>query len=99
MASPLLLKSAPLWVSRSGDTSSGSSPPATVRQAALVERLRAAEDGCQSLVELAALCTVETNRTDDLELLAVSDEAAKVKYPNGWKAPKPYLRIVPQPKG
>ncbi len=28
---------------------------------------------------------------------AVSDEAAKEKYPNGWKAPKPYLRIVPQP--
>ncbi len=29
---------------------------------------------------------------------AVSDEEAKQKYPNGWKAPKPYLRIVPQPK-
>jgi alkyl hydroperoxide reductase subunit AhpC len=29
---------------------------------------------------------------------AVSDEAAKEKYPDGWKAPKPYLRIVPQPK-
>ena len=28
----------------------------------------------------------------------VSDEAAKEKYPGGWKAPKPYLRIVPQPK-
>lgn len=29
---------------------------------------------------------------------AVSDEQAKQKYPDGWKAPKPYLRIVPQPK-
>ena len=29
---------------------------------------------------------------------AVSDEAAKEKYPEGWKAPKPYLRIVSQPK-
>jgi len=29
---------------------------------------------------------------------AVSDEEAKKKYPNGWKAVKPYLRIVPQPK-
>ena len=29
---------------------------------------------------------------------SVSDEQAKQKYPNGWKAPKPYLRIVPQPK-
>lgn len=27
----------------------------------------------------------------------VSDEAAKEKYPGGWKAPKPYLRFVPQP--
>jgi alkyl hydroperoxide reductase subunit AhpC len=30
---------------------------------------------------------------------AVSDEAAKAKYPDGWKAPKPYLRIVAQPQG
>jgi thioredoxin-dependent peroxiredoxin len=29
---------------------------------------------------------------------AVSDEAAKQKYPQGWKAPKPYIRIVPQPR-
>jgi thioredoxin-dependent peroxiredoxin len=29
---------------------------------------------------------------------SVSDDEAKVKYPGGWKAPKPYLRIVPQPK-
>ena len=29
---------------------------------------------------------------------AVSDEAAKEKFPGGWKAPKPCLRIVPQPK-
>ena len=28
---------------------------------------------------------------------AVSDEDAKAKYPQGWKAPKPYLRIVPPP--
>ena len=28
---------------------------------------------------------------------AVSDEDAKKKFPQGWKAPKPYLRIVPQP--
>jgi thioredoxin-dependent peroxiredoxin len=29
---------------------------------------------------------------------AVTDEQARQKYPDGWKAPKPYLRIVPQPK-
>jgi alkyl hydroperoxide reductase subunit AhpC len=28
----------------------------------------------------------------------VSDEAAKAKYPNGWRAEKPYLRYVPEPK-
>jgi alkyl hydroperoxide reductase subunit AhpC len=28
----------------------------------------------------------------------VSDEDAKKLFPDGWKAPKPYLRIVPQPK-
>jgi thioredoxin-dependent peroxiredoxin len=30
---------------------------------------------------------------------SVSDEDAKKVYPDGWKAPRPYLRIVPQPKG
>ena len=30
---------------------------------------------------------------------SVSDEDAKKQYPQGWKAPKPYLRIVPQPRG
>jgi len=29
---------------------------------------------------------------------SVSDDQAKQKYPQGWKAPKPYLRIVPMPK-
>ncbi len=29
---------------------------------------------------------------------SVSDEEAKKQYPQGWKAPKPYIRIVPQPR-
>jgi len=28
---------------------------------------------------------------------SVSDEDAKKQYPNGWRAPKPYMRWVPQP--
>jgi thioredoxin-dependent peroxiredoxin len=28
---------------------------------------------------------------------SVSDEDAKKLYPSGWKAPRPYIRIVPQP--
>lgn len=36
---------------------------------------------------------------DDVIIVpTVSDEEARQKFPQGWKAPKPYLRIVPQPK-
>ncbi len=30
---------------------------------------------------------------------SVSDDEARKTYPQGWKAPRPYIRIVPQPKG
>jgi alkyl hydroperoxide reductase subunit AhpC len=29
---------------------------------------------------------------------SVTNDEAKTLYPDGWKSPKPYLRIVPQPK-
>jgi alkyl hydroperoxide reductase subunit AhpC len=29
---------------------------------------------------------------------SVTDDEAKTIYPDGWKSPKPYFRIVPQPK-
>ena len=29
---------------------------------------------------------------------SVSDDEAKQKYPQGWKSPKPYIRVIPQPK-
>ncbi len=29
---------------------------------------------------------------------SLSNDDAKLKLPDGWKSPKPYLRIVPQPK-
>ncbi|MGQ0733845.1 MAG: peroxiredoxin [Acidobacteriota bacterium] len=36
---------------------------------------------------------------DDVIILpAVSDDDAKKIYPGGWQAPKPYIRIVPQPR-
>jgi len=35
---------------------------------------------------------------DVIILPAVSDDEAKQRYPQGWKAPNPYLRIVPQPR-
>jgi thioredoxin-dependent peroxiredoxin len=30
---------------------------------------------------------------------SVSDDDARKLYPEGWKAPRPYIRIVPQPRG
>ena len=36
---------------------------------------------------------------DDVIIVpAVSDEEAKQRFPGGWKSPKPYMRVVPQPK-
>jgi hypothetical protein len=35
---------------------------------------------------------------DVIILASVPDEEAKKAFPDGWKAPRPYLRIVPQPK-
>jgi hypothetical protein len=35
---------------------------------------------------------------DDVIIVpALSDEDAKVKFPNGWNALKPYLRVTKQP--
>jgi alkyl hydroperoxide reductase subunit AhpC len=42
---------------------------------------------------------VNWNPGEDVIIVpAVSDEEARAKYPDGWRAPKPYLRIVAQPK-
>jgi thioredoxin-dependent peroxiredoxin len=36
---------------------------------------------------------------DDVIIVpAVSDDEARKRFPNGWTAPKPYLRLVPQPR-
>jgi thioredoxin-dependent peroxiredoxin len=41
---------------------------------------------------------VNWQRGDEVIILAsVSDEEARRQFPAGWKAPKPYLRLVPQP--
>jgi alkyl hydroperoxide reductase subunit AhpC len=37
------------------------------------------------------------NGEDVIIVPAVSDEAAKEKFPKGWDAKKPYLRLTPQP--
>jgi len=36
---------------------------------------------------------------DDVIILpSVGEEEARAKYPQGWKSPKPYIRVVPQPQ-
>ena len=35
---------------------------------------------------------------DVIILPSVSEDEARQRFPGGWKAPKPYLRIVPQPE-
>jgi len=52
--------------------------------------------------ELTALHQVATpanwNDGDDVIIVpSVSDEEARKRYPDGWKSPKPYIRIVRQP--
>ena len=56
-------------------------------------------DSCQLTARHKVATPVNWRQGEDVIIVpAVSDEEAKEKFPNGWKAPKPYLRIVPQPQ-
>jgi alkyl hydroperoxide reductase subunit AhpC len=56
-------------------------------------------DSCQLTAKHQVATPVNWKNGEDVIIVpAVSDEQAKAKYPGGWKAPKPYLRIVPQPR-
>lgn len=56
-------------------------------------------DSCQLTAKHKVATPVNWKQGEDVIIVpAVSDEDAKEKFPEGWKAPKPYLRIVPQPK-
>jgi len=56
-------------------------------------------DSMQLTAQHKVATPVNWKSGDDVIILpAVSEDEAKQKYPDGWKAPKPYLRIVPQPK-
>ncbi len=55
-------------------------------------------DSCQLTAKHQVATPVNWQQGEDVIIVpAVSDEAAKEKFPGGWTAPKPYLRIVPQP--
>ena len=56
-------------------------------------------DSCQLTAKHKVATPVNWKQGEDVIIVpAVSDEEAKKQYPDGWKSPKPYLRIVPQPQ-
>ncbi len=56
-------------------------------------------DSCQLTAKHQVATPVNWRRGEDVIIVpSVSDDAAREKFPGGWKAPKPYLRIVPQPQ-
>jgi alkyl hydroperoxide reductase subunit AhpC len=56
-------------------------------------------DSCQLTAKHKVATPVNWKQGQDVIIVpAVSDEEAKKTYPAGWRSPKPYLRIVPQPK-
>ena len=56
-------------------------------------------DSIRLTAEHAVATPVNWRHGDDCIILtSVSDEEAKRKFPGGWKAPRPYLRIVSQPE-
>jgi len=56
-------------------------------------------DSCQLTAAKKVATPVNWKQGEDVIILpAVSDEEARKTYPDGWKAPLPYIRIVPQPR-
>ena len=57
-------------------------------------------DSIQLTVKHRVATPVNWKQGEDVIIAgSVSDEEAKKIYPQGWKAPRPYIRIVPQPRG
>jgi alkyl hydroperoxide reductase subunit AhpC len=56
-------------------------------------------DSCQLTAKHTVATPVNWKQGEDVIIPpSVSDEQAKQKFPKGWKALKPYLRIIPQPR-
>jgi thioredoxin-dependent peroxiredoxin len=56
-------------------------------------------DSLQLTAKHKVATPVNWKQGDDVIIAgSVSDDEAKKTYPQGWRAPRPYLRIVPQPK-
>jgi alkyl hydroperoxide reductase subunit AhpC len=56
-------------------------------------------DSLQLTAKHKVATPVDWKHGDDVIIAgSVTDDDAKKTYPSGWKSPKPYIRIVPQPK-
>jgi alkyl hydroperoxide reductase subunit AhpC len=56
-------------------------------------------DSLQLTAKHKVATPVNWKQGDDVIIAgSVSDDEAKKQYPEGWDSPKPYIRIVPQPK-
>ena len=56
-------------------------------------------DSCQLTASHQVATPVNWKWGEDVIIVpAVSNEQARERFPDGWDAPKPYLRIVPQPE-
>ena len=56
-------------------------------------------DSIQLTAKHQVATPVQWNQGDDVIISpAISDEDAKKRFPDGWKSPVPYIRLVPQPK-
>ena len=55
-------------------------------------------DSCQLTAHHQVATPANWKQGEDVIISpAVNDEQAKQKYPEGWRSPKPYIRVVPQP--
>ena len=64
-----------------------------------VDELLRVIDSLQLTAKHKVSTPVNWKQGDDVIIAgSVSDDEAKTIYPQGWKSPKPYIRIVPQPK-
>lgn len=56
-------------------------------------------ESCQLTAKHKVATPVNWKQGEDVIIVpAVKDEEAKQKFPEGWKSPLPYLRVVAQPK-
>ena len=56
-------------------------------------------DSCQLTAKHKVATPANWKQGGDVIILgSVSDDDARKTYPAGWKSPKPYIRVVPQPK-